>query len=177
MKRRAKRPRPTTPPKAPAQRELLGEHDGVTFQRERLAPVLRQLLPLLRKDWEENGIDREKVPLAFDLDRYLNYDLVGILHVVTARDRDTLIGYMLALVHPHIDHTGMGWAMITWYWLYPEYRGGGVGDAMLQAMEKFLVAARVSVVEATRKIDTDHRMFERNGYRDTDIVSRKLLGD
>jgi GNAT superfamily N-acetyltransferase len=149
----------------------------VTFQRERLAPNLRQLLPLLRKDWEENGIDRDTVPFALDLDRYLNYDLVGILQIVTARDKGALIGYIFALVHPHIDHSGMGWAMLTWYWLYPEYRGGGIGDAMLQSMEKFLRAARVSVVEATRKIGSDHNMFERNGFSDTDIVSRKHLGD
>jgi GNAT superfamily N-acetyltransferase len=177
VKRRGAKPPRRKPPSAPAPPDILGEHDGVTFQRERLAPNLRQLLPLLRKDWEENGIDRDKVPFALDLDRYLGYDLMGTLQIVTARDRGTLVGYIFAYVHTHIDHSGLGWAMLTWYWLYPEYRGGGIGDAMLQAMEKFLRAARVSVVEATRKIGAGHSMFERNGYRDVDIVSRKLLED
>lgn len=149
----------------------------MTFQRERLAPILRQILPLLRKDWEENGIDRETVPFALNLDQYLSYDLVGILQIVTARDAGALVGYIFALVHPHIDHCGMGWAMLTWYWIYPAYRGGGVGDAMLQSMERFLREAKVSVIEGTRKISADHGLFERNGYTDTDIVSRKILGD
>lgn len=175
MKRRGKRPRPTLPPKAPGPRDVLGEHEGVVFQRERLAQILRQILPLVRRDWEENGIDHKPVPLEIDLDRYLNYDLIGILQIVTARDQGALVGYIFAYVHPHIDHSGMGWAMLTWYWLYPEYRGGGIGDAMLQSMERFLREAKVSVVEVTRKISASHRMFERNGYRDTDIVSRKLL--
>ena len=174
--RGAKRP-PRKPPSAPVQPELLGEHDGVTFQRERLGPILRQVLPLLRRDWEENGVDRDRVPFSLNLDQYLSYDLLGILQIVTARDQGALVGYIFAYVHPHIDHSNMGWAMLTWYWLYPEYRGGGIGDAMLQSMEKFLRAARVSVVEATRKLDAQHRMFERNGYRDIDIVSRKLLED
>jgi len=147
----------------------------VTFQRERLPPILREILPLLRKDWEENGIDRDKVPFSLDLDQYLRYDLAGVLQIVTARDQGTLVGYIFAFVHPHIDHSGLGWAMLTWYWLYVEYRGGGIGDAMLRAMEKFLREAKVSVVEATRKISAGHQMFARNGYTDTDIVSRKIL--
>jgi GNAT superfamily N-acetyltransferase len=177
VKRRGARRPPRKPPSVREPPDILGEHDGVTFQRERLAPILRQVLPLLRRDWEENGADREKVPFALNLDQYLNYDLLGILQIVTARDAGALVGYIFAYVHPHIDHSGMGWAMLTWYWLYPEYRGGGIGDAMLQSMEKFLRAARVSVVEATRKLDAQHKMFERNGYRDIDIVSRKLLED
>ena len=177
MTPRAKRQPRQKPPSAPAPPDKLGEHDGVTFQRERLGPILRQVLPLLRKDWEENGIDREHVPFAIDLDRYLNYDLVGVLQIVTARDAGALVGYVFAYVHPHIDHSGMGWAMLTWYWLYPGYRGTGVGDALLDAMEKFLREAKVSVVEATEKVSAKHGLFERRGYRPTDTVFRKLLGD
>jgi len=132
--RGAKRP-PRKPPSAPVQPELLGEHDGVTFQRERLGPILRQVLPLLRRDWEENGVDRDRVPFSLNLDQYLSYDLLGILQIVTARDQGALVGYIFAYVHPHIDHSNMGWAMLTWYWLYPEYRGGGIGDAIAVACD------------------------------------------
>lgn len=147
----------------------------MTFQRERLGPILREVLPLLRKDWEENGIDRDRVPFNLDLDRYLQYDLIGVLQIVTAREHDALVGYVFALVHPHIDHAGLGWAMLTWYWLYPEYRGGGIGNALVEAMEKFLVSARVQVVEATEKMTAQHGLFERRGYRATDKVHRKFL--
>jgi GNAT superfamily N-acetyltransferase len=174
MPRAARLPRPTRP-SVPAPPDILGEHDGVTFQRQRLAPILRELTPLLERDWRENGIDHDHVPLNLDLPRYLDMDLTGILQIVTARDDGLLVGYIMAYVHPHIDHAGMGWAMITWYWLYPEYRGGGVGDNMLKAMESFLRSADVAVVEATRKLNAPHGMFERNGYRDTDAVCRKIL--
>ena len=176
--REARRPR-SPPPSAPAAPDApLGEHDGVTFRRERLAPILREILPMLRKDWEENGIDRDRVPFALDLDRYLQYDLVAILQIVTARTAaGAMVGYTFALVHPHIDHSGMGWALLTWYWLYPEYRGGGVGSAMIEAMETFLRSAGVRVVEATEKVSAKHGLFERRGYLPTDTVWRKLLED
>lgn len=171
------KPLPPNPPSDPGRPDVLGAHGSVTFQRERLGPILREILPLLRKDWEENGIDHDSVPFRLDLDRYLNYDLVGILQIVTARDEGALIGYVFALVHPHIDHAGMGWAMLTWYWLYPAYRGEGVGDALLDAVEVFLRIAKVSVVEATEKLSRPHGLFQRRGYHATDLVYRKHLGD
>lgn len=131
---------------------------------------------MLRKDWEENGIDRDQVPFALDLDRYLQYDLVGVLQIVTARTGSgAMVGYTFVMVHPHIDHAGLGWALLTWYWLYPEYRGGGVGDAMVDAVESFLRSAHVSVVEATEKIGAAHGLFGRRGYHATDTVHLKIL--
>jgi GNAT superfamily N-acetyltransferase len=174
--REKKRHRPK-PPSVRAPPDKLGEHDGVTFQRERLGPIARQILPLMRKDWEENGVDRDQVPFALNLEQYLNYDLVGILQIVTARDAGALVGYVFAYVHPHIDHSGMGWAMLTWYWLYPAYRGTGVGNGLLDAMEGFLRAAKVSVVEASEKVGAKHGLFERRDYKPIDTVFRKILGD
>jgi GNAT superfamily N-acetyltransferase len=148
------------------------------FRRERLAPILREILPMLRKDWEENGIDRDQVPFSLDIDRYLSYDLVGVLQIVTARTAaGSMVGYVFAAVHPHIDHSGMGWALLTWYWIYPEYRGGGIGQAMVEAMIAFLRSARVAVVEATEKVSAQHGLFGRLGFTPVDTVWRKILED
>lgn len=131
----------------------------------------------MRQDWQENGIDHDAAPFEPDLNRYLDMDLVGILQIITARDDGLLVGFVFAYVHPHIDHCRVGWAMLTWYWLYKEYRGSGVGDAMVVAMEQFLREAQVKVVEASEKITAKHGLFDRRGYRDVDVVKRKLLED
>ena len=149
----------------------------MTFQRERLAPILREITPLLEIDWNENGADQERVPLAINFQQDLDYDLAGILQIVTAREDALLVGYVFAYVHPHIDHAGRGWAMLTWYWLYPEYRGGGIGKAMVEAMLSFLKEAKVSVVEASEKIRARHGLFERLGFVATDTIYRKILED
>lgn len=149
----------------------------MVFARERLTPILRELLPLIEKDWREAGIDHDKVPLHLDLDRYLDYDLVGVLQIVTARDDGLLVGYVFAFVHPHIDHKGRGWAILSWYWLYPDYRKQGVGKALVEAMLGFLKTAKVSVVEATEKVAHAHGLFKRMGFKATDTVYRKLLED
>lgn len=175
MKPRVKKPPLLKLQSDPVAPEILGEHQGVKFKRERLAPILRELLPMIEKDWRENGIDHDKVPLQLNIPQYLDYDLMAILHIVTAREDDLLVGFMFAFVHPHIMHSGLGWCLINLYYLYPEYRGQGIGTAMLKALEKFLQSAKVGVVEASKKIGHDHGLFERNGYKATDTVMRKLL--
>lgn len=158
------------PPKA-----HLGEHAGVTFQRERLALILREVVPLIEADWRENGVDHATTPLNLNLGTYLDYDLTGVLQIVTARDGGVLVGYIFAFVHPHIMHAGRGWCILDLYWLYPEYRKQGIGRAMLEACFKFLREAKVEVVQASEKIGHAHGLFERMGGVATDTVYRFKL--
>lgn len=160
---------PTASPK------VLAALDGVTFQRERLSAILREVVPLMEADWRENGVDHVALPLRPNFNQYLDYDLLGVLWVVTARDAGTLIGFVFAFVNPHIDHAETGWAIINWYWLYPDYRGQGVGRAMVTAMEDLLRLAGVKAVEASEKISHAHGLFGRLGYKPTDVIHRKIL--
>lgn len=180
MSQPARKPLPSSPPSALAAPEPLGEHDGVVFRRERLAPILRELLHLIEADWKENGVDQEKVPLALNLNQYLDYDTVGVLQIVTARDKtcdDLLVGFVFAFVHPHIMHAGRGWCILNLYYLFPEYRQRGIGRAMMETVLAFLREAKVSVVEASEKIGHTHGLFERLGFKPTDTVLRKLMED
>ena len=166
---------PTPARSAAASPEELGSHAGVSFLRERLAPCLRELLPLIEKDWRECGSDHERIPLDIDLDRYLDYDLVGILQLVTARDAGLLVGYVLNFIHPHMMHRSSRWCMIDLYWLYPEYRGQGVGRALFEANEMFLRASGVKVIQASERVALRHALFQRCGFKEEGVVWRKIL--
>lgn len=175
MTQPARKPPRLSPPSAPVPPDVLGEHDGVIFRRERLAPVLRELAPLVEADWREAGVDHDAVPLDLNWPQYLDYDLVGILQLVTARDDGVLVGYVFNFIHPHIMHSKTGWCIVDLYWLYPEYRGRGIGGAMMAAVLKFLGEAGVKVVQGSEKVAHPNGMFERLGFVKTDSVFRKLL--
>lgn len=177
MRQPARTSLPNSPPSDHAAPDVLGEHGGVVFQRERLAPILRELLPLIDIDYQENGIADDRIPFKLNLEKYLDYDLLGILQIVTAREAGALVGYMMVFQHPHIDHDGCGWAIINWYWIYPEYRGEGVGRALAEVTIGFLRTAGVRVVEASEKIAHKHGLFERLGFAPTDTIFRKVLED
>lgn len=136
---------------------------------------MRELLPLLKADHAENGV--RDVPLDINVAKYLDYDLLGVLQIITARDDGILVGYVMAFVHPHIDHGPLGWAIISWYWIYPEYRKQGVGGFLFECMLKFLREAKVRVVEASEKIAHKHGLFERLGFKPTDTIYRKVMKD
>lgn len=141
---------------------------------------MRELLPLIEADWRENGIDHDKVPLNLNIEKYLDYDTLGILQIVTARDQEAdgaLVGFVFAFVHPNIMHEGLGWAQINLYYLEKQYRGKGSGRAMVEVLLGFLVTAKVGVVEASEKIERAHGLFDRLGFKATDRVVRKYLED
>jgi GNAT superfamily N-acetyltransferase len=140
---------------------------------EKLAGCIRELLPLIRADWEENGVDLERCPLNLAYDRYLDLDLHGTLLVVTARDEGVIAGFMFCLVNEHIDHIGYLWGLITWYYVHHAYRKQGVGRQMLTFLEGFLKEHKVRVLEASEKVHKRHGLFK--GYRETDVVVRKVL--
>lgn len=174
-KQLARKPPLTPLPSAVAAPDALGEFDGVTFQTERLPQILRELIPLIEADWRENGIDHDAVPLKIDWDKYLQLDLVGILQIVTARDDGLLVGYVLGFTNPHVSHTTTNWCILDWYWLYPSYRGAGIGRALMEATLKLMQALGVKVVQGSEKADKKHGLFEKLGFKATDIAYRKIL--
>jgi GNAT superfamily N-acetyltransferase len=154
---------------------FLGSFGGVDFQRERLAPIVRELVPLIEADWREAGIDHADVPLVLDWTKYLDYDILGVLHIVTARDNGLLVGYVFTFIHSHIMHATTRWCIIDLYWLYPEYRGSGVGRSLMEAALSFLGDAGVKVVQASEKAAHPNGLFLKLGFTATDTVFRKIM--
>lgn len=139
---------------------------------------MRELLPLIERDYLENGVHNDRVPFALDLDAYLDYDLLGTLQIITARDDGILIGYLMALVsNKHIDHATVRWAILSWYWIFPEYRNQGIGQVLFITMLDFLKTAGVRVVEGSEKLAHKHGLFERLKFEATDTLYRKVLED
>ena len=162
-----------TPPEAASRRSPEPSVPAaLDIKLEKLADTIRELLPLMRADWEENGVDRE-LGFSPDFDRYLSLDLRGFLTVCTARDEGLLVGFIFCTVNEHIDHTGFLWALITWYYVHPAYRRQGVGRRILDFLEAFLKDNGVKVIEASEKVAKRHDLFK--DYKETDVVSRKLL--
>jgi GNAT superfamily N-acetyltransferase len=128
----------------------------------------------MKENWLENGIDHG-LGFSPDFSRYLSLDLSGHLLVCTAREEGVIIGFMFVVVNEHIDHTGFLWALITWYYVHPAYRGAGAGSKLLDFIETFLKERNVKVIEASEKVLKKHGLFAKRGYVETDVVYRKVF--
>jgi GNAT superfamily N-acetyltransferase len=143
----------------------------VTYAVEPWQEFKRESLVLWPRHWEEVALDRDKIKLNVDYDQYENIDAIGALHVVVARSSGRIVGYWLGVVRPHLHYADSLSAFTDVYYVDPEFRKGRVGINLFKYAEKTLRARGTKVHLDMSKV------FEHLGYRKTEILFTKVLGD
>jgi GNAT superfamily N-acetyltransferase len=164
--------RPTT--SVPGTRKL--EFRWVSFGQ-----LAREFLPLFKQHWREIALNQDDVPLDPDWDRYFQYDLAGILQVLTVWDGEVLVGYIFMLVYHHLHYASTKWATSDMFWLHPAYRTGWTGSRMFRQMELRMRLLKVTIVMVNYKLHFENergglaRFFEWLGYKHVEnVVAKKL---
>lgn len=148
----------------------------ITFQEEKLKDFLEELKPLLYDHWSEIAQDKEQVPLDPDYQKYFELEKQGILHTVTVRDGDTLIGYCLSFIVPHIHYKSTIMAMNDILYVKPSYRKGSIGIRLIKIVEEKLKER--GVFKTIYHIKTNHdvgKLFEKLGYTFFEKMYGKVL--
>lgn len=151
----------------------------LTFQVETFAAMLPEGRALFPRHYEELALDKEKVPLAVDEERYLWIENQGGLHVCTVRADGALVGYFICTLLPHLHYKDAGpMAYTDVYYIAPEHRRGGAGFRLIRCVERTLKMRGVTKIYLSHKRHQDHSaLFLKLGYRATDIMYTKLLKD
>ena len=149
-----------------------------TFQVERWSDLQAEMLPLLSKHWEEIAINRDKIPLDIDMDRYAALEEAGALHIVTAREDGELIGYHVAIVSPHLHYKSTLHGITDVYFIRPEHRKGFTGIRLFKRVEEEMRKLGVRKLFTGTKLHLDMgKVFERLGYSPTERLYTKYIGD
>ncbi len=148
----------------------------IAYQKETWAKLLPELPALFVMHWQEVGLDREKIPLDPDWERYALLEAQGILHMVTARDDGILIGYYVALVLPHLHYKSSRTAFSDIFFIHPEYRRGLTGYKLFLETEKMLkkLGVQKSYVMTKQHLPLNILM-KRLKYRFIEKIYTKLL--
>jgi len=137
----------------------------IEFQEEALIDILDELKPLLTEHWEEIALYKDKIKLSPDYERYLMADDVGVLHILTARDDEKLIGYFISFVQPHVHYMDNTFAINDVLFIHPSYRKGSVGYKLFKHAEKSLKAIGVDVIMIHAKVKRDFKpLMDKLGY-------------
>lgn len=149
----------------------------ITYQLEKWAPFSKDAKPLFKKHWEEIAIDRDKIHLSLDYDKYQGMDDSGILHVLTMRNGKRLVGYYIAFILPHTHYSQAGiMAFTDIYFVSPEQRTGINGIQLFVEAEKSLRERGVTKAYLSTKVHKDNGpIFERLGWKLSDKSYTKLL--
>jgi hypothetical protein len=73
---------------------------SITYQVEKPSVVLPEMVPFFAAHWQEIAMNRDRVPLDVDYDKYLALGEAGRLHVVTVREDGKLVGYHVSFIEP-----------------------------------------------------------------------------
>lgn len=150
----------------------------LTFQRESFDAWLKDVEPLIYPHWKELTLDKDICGDPYpDVERFRLAEKQGYLLIVTARDKENLVGYWVGAILPHLHYPQMGRVASTdMYFLLPQYRVGANGLLLISAAEEEAKTAGAVQFQISCKVHADHtRLMEAMGFTKTDYLFRKRI--
>lgn len=148
------------------------------FKQEFFDDVRVEIESLIKLHWDMIALNKEKIKLNPDWDRYASLEGAGHLRIFTVRDEGTLVGYFVVIVGPSLHYKDHLFAENDVLFLHPEWRKGLAGVRLIKFAESHLRSDGVSVLHINTK---GHASFspvlDRIGYREIEKNYAKYLGD
>jgi GNAT superfamily N-acetyltransferase len=147
----------------------------ITYQEEKYLTCLDELKQLYPEHYEELSVTKT-YNLDPDYEVYQKLADAGILKLVTARNDNELIGYIMFIITPHLHYKTCITAAEDIYFLKKEYRKGRIGIRLFQFAEQYLKNINVNRIIYGTKIHLDNsKLFEYLGYTHFEKLYTKLL--
>lgn len=138
---------------------------SVSFRIEPFFSIMNELPPLFI---EHHKMVKQPFykDLKIDWPRYLALEQANILHILTARCDEKLVGYLFFNTIPHILYADIPHCFVDIFFLLPEYRKGLVGLRMFKEFEKQVKAHGIKVVYVNSNLSYNRieKLFKRLGY-------------
>lgn len=145
---------------------IASEHYSEAFAKE--------LLPLLRKNWQESPSYEPDLEVDPNFDVYRQLDEAGVLLCITLRDGVRLVGFVVYIVSPSVHHRSMMVGRGDVMYIEPPYRGQS--KELLSTAEHLLRAHGVKRLGwAVTNGGSLYKLLRAIGFRDDEIVLEKNL--
>lgn len=150
----------------------------LTFATEPWPAVVDELSGHWPQHWAEVGMHRDKIALSPNYAEYARLHESGQLHVTVARELGWVVGYLTAIVRPHLHYKQSLSAFYDLYYLEPSYRKGMNGVKLFQEAERALKARGVERMFTGTKLSLDASViFERLGWQPAERLYVKWIGE
>lgn len=155
----------------------------LTYQEESFESLRHVLPSLFKRHWEEVALDKTKIKLQPDWDRYIMLDRTGYLKMLTVRHEGTLVGYHIVVIMGHLHYADSLTAFPDIYYLLPEYRGGWAGVKLFTEMMNILRALGVQKMYTMSKVHRSAngrelntaKMLKRLGFKHVEDHYARML--
>ena len=140
----------------------------IVYARELSATVRDDILPLVKRHWEEvaPGLGEADPPV----DLYVRLTDMGVLRIFTARDNGALVGYALFWVKRDLHQRKLTSAILDALWVEPKYRRTRdlVAPSLLALVEEVLRKEGVDRIYAEGPVGATsfHSLLRKRAYTD-----------
>lgn len=144
----------------------------VSYQQERWTDALAEIERHWPAHYDEIALDKDAVPLAPDYAAYAKHDADGRLFVLTVRGNGELVGYLTAIVSPHLHYGKTLCAFFDLYYVTPAWRRsvtGSIGLLSMVGARLFIEAERQLRLRGVRKMFTGTKL-----HRDASVIFHAL---
>lgn len=150
----------------------------VTYQEESFIDIVEELTPLIYEHWEEIALHKDKIKLNPDFNKYIEADELGLIHILTAREEEELIGYFISFVQPHLHYMDTLFAVNDVLFVTKKHRKGRVGYILFKKAEESLKEIGVDVIMIHAKVHADFKpLMDSLGYDRVEYNYSKYIGD
>ena len=149
----------------------------ITAHKENLSDCLEEIKPLLGGHHEELALNKDKVKLDPDYDRYLEKEREGILFFVTLRQSGEMVGYYIGFIVRAIHNNRTTDCHTDIYYVHPSVRGLGAGHILFDFCDLELSKRGVMRWLTVSKNHSPAAGFlEKKGFDPIETVLCKVLG-
>jgi len=150
----------------------------ITFQVENWFSCRKKMEWLFPIHWEEVGVYKDKIKLNFNDEEYNRLAEQGNLVIVTARDKEKVVGYHWSFLKNHIRYQDSLTATTDGFFLHPDYRKGFNGINLFKFVEKTLKDMGVERMVTGFKTSHDKsKIFEYLNWDRQEIIYTKYIGE
>lgn len=150
----------------------------ITYQVEPYSSVIDDIKVLYPAHWAEVASDKDVIPLEPDYDAYSKLASIDMLHCVTVRSDEKIVGYYYAMVMAHLHYRSCVTAFTDIFFIDKAHRGPTVAMRLFKFVESSLKARGVRKIYIGCKLKNDiGRLFERLGYTEIERSYSKYIGD
>lgn len=134
---------------------------------------------LIKLHWEELALNKDKVPLAVDYDKYNQLQKVGVIKTIGAYKENKLVGYSVLIVQPSLHYSTTIFAQVDVIYVHPDERNSNVGAKLLIATEKVAKEFGASVIlhHAKPYVPMIIKPLEKLNYELYEHIYGKYIGE
>lgn len=149
----------------------------ITYQVEDWFDCKEQMEWLYPLHWEEIALNKNSIPLKMWFEEYDKLAKADILHIVTARDDDKIVGYYWAMIRHHMHYADSLTAFTDMFYLHPKYRKGMNGYKLIKFFVESVKTKGVQRIISNTKVHLDTSViFKRLGFIQAETVYTKVIG-